>query len=176
MSATWRRSRSGNTGARWRSRERRARTGTGLWKKTWSCLKIWKRASTRTGRRCSVPRLTWPPPILIWEIRWSTGWPIWPITTRGTNGAFIPCMILPTPSRMPSSMWPTPSARWNSRITGRYMTGWSESVSLPIRQNRSSLPSCTCAMWWRESGISRSWWRTASWTAGMIPDLCPSAA
>ena len=45
-------------------------------------------------------------------------------TTRGINGASIPCMILPTQSRTPSSILPIPSAPWSLRITVPFMTGW----------------------------------------------------
>ena len=45
------------------------------------------------------------------------------ITGRATNGAFSPCMTSPIPFRTHWRESRTPCARWNTKTTGRCMTG-----------------------------------------------------
>ena len=59
-------------------------------------------ANMRMERRYSVQRSIWLLRTSICVIRLSIVWLICPITIPGINGAFIRCMILLIPSRMPS--------------------------------------------------------------------------
>ena len=64
-----------------------------------------------------------------------------PTTAPGISGASIPCTILriPCPTRRRKS--PIPCARWNLRITGRFMTGCFGKWESSSRPGRSSLPA-----------------------------------
>ncbi len=63
-----------------------------------------------------------------------------PMTAQVTNGASIPCMILPTASRIPWKASPTPSVHWNLKSTVHYMTGsWIKLIDADTGRVKSNL-------------------------------------